>query len=174
MCLKNGIPNNYVWYEATNMSVNLLNRCPTKANNYISLEKMVCIYLFIYFTFNLCFRPSLKTQNLLWWICLYLIYFICSKQHIFLQFKTKTKRYYIIISINILLILALVKLEFQKEPFDWPTYKYFGTWGTPHHRSLNMLPSPKIKGSFVVLPFIRYLQWGNKGKHDKEFRLFWG
>jgi hypothetical protein len=62
----------------------------------------------------------------------------------------------------------------QKEPFDWPTYKYFGKWGTPQNRSLNMLPSPKIKGSFVMLPFKRYLQWENKGKHDKEFCWFWG
>jgi hypothetical protein len=47
MCLKNGIPNNYLLYEATNMSVNLLNRCPTKANNYISLEKMFFFLLSI-------------------------------------------------------------------------------------------------------------------------------
>jgi len=50
MCLKNGIPNNYLWYKATNMSVNLLNRCPTKANNYISLEKMV-FFFFFFFSF---------------------------------------------------------------------------------------------------------------------------
>ncbi len=32
---------------------------------------------------------------------------------------------------------------FQKEQFDWSITNIIGTRGTPQHRSLNMLPSPK-------------------------------
>jgi len=36
---------------------------------------------------------------------------------------------------------------FQKEQFDWPITNTFETWGTPQHRSLNMLPLPIMVSS---------------------------
>jgi len=36
------------------------------------------------------------------------------------------------------------------ESFDWPLTNIFGAWGTPQHRSLNMLPSHKIEACFVL------------------------
>jgi hypothetical protein len=39
----------------------------------------------------------------------------------------------------------------QKEQFDWSITNIFGTWDTPQHRSLSMLPSPQ-KSMFVKLP----------------------
>jgi hypothetical protein len=32
---------------------------------------------------------------------------------------------------------------YQEQPFDWPITNIFGTWSTPQHKSLNMVPSPK-------------------------------
>jgi len=34
-------------------------------------------------------------------------------------------------------------LIFLKESFDWPISNIFETWGTPQHKSLHTLPSPK-------------------------------
>jgi hypothetical protein len=40
-----------------------------------------------------------------------------------------------------------------KRAFDWAITNMFETWGTPHwHRNLNVLPSPKIKTCFLMLP----------------------
>jgi hypothetical protein len=35
----------------------------------------------------------------------------------------------------------------------WATTNILRTWGTPQHRSLNMLPSPQIEACFVMFPF---------------------
>jgi hypothetical protein len=32
----------------------------------------------------------------------------------------------------------------------WAIANIFGTWGIPQHKSLNMLPSPKIEACFVM------------------------
>jgi hypothetical protein len=41
----------------------------------------------------------------------------------------------------------------KKEPFVWPMINIFGIWGTPEHRSLDKLPSPKIEHVLSCFPF---------------------